>query len=293
VRSTARAAFQGERGAFSEEAAVRLLGDGIEVVPCATFDALYRALDADRADLLLAPVENSLIGTIQRSQDLLLDSGLSIVGEVVLPVVHCLIGCPGASLENIASVQSHPAALAQCEGFFAARPHIRRITADDTAGSVAEVVALGDPTRAAIASRRAAEHHGGAVLLEHLEDHRENFTRFLLLGREPIDPSAGDKVSLVMMVRHEPGSLVRALEPFARRGVDLLKIESRPVAGRPWEYRFHLDLQGSLTEPALAAALEELRGAAQEVRVLGCYPSASGAAMLGASLSSAALEPLR
>lgn len=272
-----RVAFQGDRGAFSEEAAVRLLGEGIETVPCATFDALYAALDDDRADLLLAPVENSLIGTIQRSQDLLLDSGLSIVGEVVLPVVHCLIGCPGASLEGVAAVQSHPAALAQCEGFFAARPGVRRITADDTAGSVAEVIALGDPSRAAIAGRRAAEQHGGVVLLEHLEDHRENFTRFFLLGREPAGPAAGDKVSLVMMVRHEPGSLVRALEPFARRGVDLLKVESRPVAGRPWEYRFHLDLQGSLAEPALAAALEELRGAAQEVRVLGCYPSAGAA----------------
>lgn len=273
-----RVAIQGARGAFSEEAAIRLLGDEITVVPCPTFDGLYQALDHGRADFLLAPLENSLIGTIQRSQDLLLESSLHIVGEVILPVVHCLIGCPGASEEMLETVQSHPAALAQCERFFAANPHLRKITADDTAGSVAEIVALGDPTRAAIAGRRAAEHHGGLVLREHLEDHQENYTRFLLLSRDPGRPEDGDKVSLVMQVRHQPGSLVRALEPFARRGIDLLKIESRPIPGRPWEYRFHLDLHASLAEPAVVSALEDLHRAAYEVRVLGCYPSAEVAA---------------
>jgi len=272
-----RVAIQGERGAFSEEAAIRLLGEEIEVVPCPTFESLYRAHLEGRADLLLAPIENSLIGSIQRSQDLLLQGSLTIVGEVVLPIVHCLIGCPGASIEALEAVQSHPAALAQCERFFTEHPRLRRITAEDTAGSVLEVLERGDPSRAAIAGRRAAECHGGVVLREHLEDHRENYTRFLLLSPRPVELPHADRVSLVMEVRHVPGALARALEPLARHRVNLLKIESRPVPGRPWEYRFHLDLQGSLAEAGLDAALRELREAALHLRVLGCYPSAESA----------------
>lgn len=276
-----RVAFQGARGAFSEEAAVRLLGKGIEVVPCATFEELYRALGEDRADLVLAPAENSLIGSIHRSQDLLLQSFLYIVGEVIHPVVHCLIACPGASLETIRRVQSHPAALAQCERFFAAYPHFQKVVAEDTAGSVEEIIALGDPTRAAIASRWAGEYYGGSVLLEHLEDHRENYTRFLLLGSEPGAPEHGDKTTLLIRVLHEAGSLVLALEPFARRRINLLKIEGRPVPGHPWEYRFQLDLAGSMAEASMAAALEEVGHVTQEMRVLGCYPSAASSPVAG------------
>jgi len=177
-----RVAIQGARGAFSEEAAIRLLGREVEVVPRPTFESLYRALDDGCADLLVAPIENSLIGPIRRSRDLLAESALSVVGEIVLPISQHLIGCPGASLETVEAVQSHPAALAQCKRFFAAHPRIRMIVAEDTAGSVLEVLALGDPTRAAIAGRHAAERHGGVVLREHLEDRGDNHTRFLLLA---------------------------------------------------------------------------------------------------------------
>jgi prephenate dehydratase len=271
-----RVAFQGERGAFSEEAAVRLLG-GVTLVPRPTFESLFAAVAEGAADFALAPVENSLAGSVHRSYDLLLESSLHIAAEVVIPIHHYLIGCPGSSLDSIRVVESHPVALAQCERFFAARPEIRRIAADDTAGSVAQVVKRADPTRAAIAGRRAAEIYGGAILRERLEDHGENYTRFVLLTPSPATPDGADKLSLVLKLPHRPGALHHALEPFARRQIDLLKIESRPVRGEPWQYHFYLDLRASLDDAEAAAALKELRERAVSVRVLGCYPSARSA----------------
>lgn len=274
-QSTARVAFQGERGAFSEEAALRLLGEKITLVPRPTFEALYESVRAGVADQILAPIENSLAGSIHRSYDLLLECNLQIIGEAVIPITHNLIACPGAGLDEIRVVQSHPVALAQCERFFAARPQIRRIAADDTAGSVRQMMERGDPTHASIAGRRAAEIYGAEVLLEHLEDHPENYTRFLLLGKTDDRPAARpDKLSLAVKVAHRPGALHHALEPFARRAIDLLKIESRPVQGAPWQYYFYLDLQAALDDARTAEALQELRERADEVRVLGCYPSA-------------------
>lgn len=267
-----RVAFQGERGAFSEEAAARLLGDAIVLVPRATFDALYASIREGAADLVLAPVENSLAGSVVASLDRLLESGLSAIGEVILPIAHCLIGVPGATLEQIASVESHPVALAQCERFLAAHPHIARRATLDTAGSVREVVRADEPTRAAIAGRHAAEIYGGRILREHVEDHPENYTRFLLLSPAPRTDPRGDRLSLVVELPHRPGALHRALGVFAARSIDLLKIESRPLAGRPWQYRFYLDLHASLADPAVREALEELRQSADSVHTLGCYP---------------------
>ena len=178
----ARIAFQGERGAFSEEAALKLLGAGIALVPCGTFDATFAAIRDGRADYVLAPMENSLAGSVHRSFDLLVESGLQIVGEVIIPIVHNLIARPGVAFEELESVASHPVALAQCERFFAAHPALKRIAAEDTAGSVREMMLAGDKKRAAIASKRAAEIYGAAILREHLEDDRENYTRFFLLA---------------------------------------------------------------------------------------------------------------
>ena len=269
-----RVAFQGERGAFSEEAAVRLLGEEVALIPRPTFESLFAAVAEGAADCALAPVENSLAGSVHRAYDLLLESPLHIAGEVVIPIRHFLIGCPGATPGEIRTVESHPVALAQCERFFAAHPEIRRVVAEDTAGSVAQVVRRGDRTRAAIAGRRAAEIYGGHVLRAGLEDHGENYTRFVLLTPSRRVAAGADKLSLVVKLPHRPGALHRALEPFARRGLDLLKIESRPVRGRPWEYHFYLDLRASPEDPGAGAALEELRERAAEVRLLGCYPSA-------------------
>lgn len=277
-RSPLRVAFQGERGAFSEEAAVQLLGAGVRTVPRPTFESLFAAVGEGAADLALAPVENTLAGSVHRVYDLLLDSPLHMTAEVVIPIRHFLIGLSGATEEGLKTVESHPVALAQCERFFASRPEIRRVAADDTAGSVAAVLRRGDPTGAAVAGRRAAEIYGGQILREGLEDHRENYTRFVLLSPEPSDGKDADKLSLVLELAHRPGALHHALEPFARRGIDLLKVESRPLRGRPWEYHFYLDLRAPPRDTELSAALEELRARAAGVRVLGHYHSAEARA---------------
>lgn len=274
MEPNARIAFQGDRGAFSEEAAVKLLGEAIMLVPRPTFEAMFAAIDEGLADYVLAPIENSLAGSVHRSFDLLVESRLNIIAEVIIPIVHCLIGLPGSSLEMVEVVESHPVALAQCEQFFAKNPRLKRVVGEDTAGSVRNVMRGGDRKHAAIAGRRAAAIHGGAILLEHLEDNSENYTRFLLLS--PLDgpPADADKLSLVFELDHRPGALHKSLEPFARRGINMMKIESRPVHGRPWQYRFYLDLQASRQNMDARAALEELAGLVVNLRVLGSYASA-------------------
>jgi len=273
-RDHARVAFQGAPGAFSEEAAVKLLGDKITLVPRPTFESLFSAIEDKSADHILAPIENSIAGFVHPSFDQLIDSKLHIIGEVIIPISHCLIGCPGASFETITAVESHPVALDQCRRFLAANPQIKRIAAEDTAGSVARVLAQGDLTRAAIAGNRAAEKYRGVILREHLEDSSENYTRFLLLSPDKDFVKDADQLSLVIELPHQPGALHSALEPFARRGIDLLKIEGRPVKGRPWEYCFYLDVRGSAEEREVIDTLDELRRSRVETRILGAYRSA-------------------
>jgi prephenate dehydratase len=178
-----RVAFQGERGAFSEEAAVKLLGDSIELVPRPTFNALFSSLREGVADYLLAPVENSIAGTVRPSVELLRESQLEVVDEVTIPVGQNLIACPGVNFYDIQEVQSHPMALAQCSRFFKQYPQLKQIVSDDTAGSVAEIVQRGDRHRAAIGSKRAAEIYGGVIVRENIQDTSDNFTRFLLLSK--------------------------------------------------------------------------------------------------------------
>jgi prephenate dehydratase len=274
VEDNARIAFQGERGAFSEEAAIKLLGENIRLVPRLTFEATFRAIFEGLADYILAPMENSLAGSVHRSFDLLVDSNLNIIGEEIIPIVHNLIGPPGARFDQVRVVESHPVALAQCEHFFIEHPRIKRIATEDTAGSAREVVLAGDPTRAAIAGRRAAEIYGGNILREHLEDNSENYTRFWLLSPSQAEPPDADKLSLFFQLDHRPGALLRALGPFARRGINLLKIESRPVHGKPWQYRFYLDLQTARSNPEAQAALKELEKEVVDLRILGSYAAA-------------------
>lgn len=270
-----RVAFQGERGAFSEEAAVKLLGEQIELVPRPTFEAMFASIGEGAADFVLAPVENSLAGSVYRNYDLLLESKFTVGAEVVLPIAHNLIGPPGATIEQVRTVQSHPVALAQCTRFFEEHPAIHKVVAEDTAGSAREVVAARDPSRAAIASRRAAQIYGGVILQSHLEDHYENYTRLLLLAPSVTAPQNANKISLVAFLLHQPGALYKALEPIARRNINLSKIESRPLVGHPWEYCFYLDLLASPDAPETKAALEELRQRTRELRILGCYVAAS------------------
>jgi prephenate dehydratase len=305
-KSSSRVAFQGEHGAFSEAAAIQLLGEEITTVPRATFDSAFRAIAEGAADALLAPVENSLAGSVVRVYDLLLESNLGIVAETILPIEHHLIGCPGATLTGLKSVSSHPMALAQCEKFFLSHPELKRVPAEDTAGSVRDVLANGDKSAAGIAGRPAAIRYGGVILSESIQDNAENFTRFVLLTpvrREAIQGPPNSavvsyaavtdlmadlqvrrmersqsaetlKISLALKLAHKPGALLAALEPFARHGINLLKIESRPIHGTPWEYQFFLDLQTD-TPAKLDGALQELTAATSFLRILGAYPPAS------------------
>jgi len=268
-----RVAFQGEPGAFSEEAAYRLLGEEIATVPCPTFDATFGAIITGDADALLVPVENSLAGSVLRVYDLLLETDLLIAAETILPVELHLIACPGATLSSIRSVESHPMALAQCERLFSERRAWARMAAEDTAGSVRRVLESGDRTRAAIAGPRAARLYGGTILMRDVQDSAGNFTRFLLLTDPAETSPAGDKLTLAVRLAHRPGALLAALEPFSMRGLNLLKIESRPIHGCPWEYQFFLDVEAAPGAP-LDEAVHELRQKAQSVRVLGCYRAA-------------------
>jgi len=266
-----RVAFQGEHGSFSEEAALKILGDEIRTVPCRTFDDLFRAIDEGKADLILSPLENSLVGSVHRCYDLLLASSLSIAADVVLPISHFLIGPPNATFESIRTVESHPVALAQCERFLAAHPELTGVAADDTAGSVKRAVESNDPTRAAIGGKRNAAIYGGRILREHIEDHAENFTRFALLTNVADENARGSKISLIVRLKHQPGALHNALRPFVRRGINLMKIESRPIKGQPSEFNFYFDLQTPASESELRGALDEIREQAAETRFLGRY----------------------
>ena len=281
-----RVAFQGEHGAFSEAAAIQLLGEGIVTIPRATFDSAFKAIDEGVADALLAPVENTLAGSVVRVYDLLLEGNLDIVAETILPIEHHVIGIPGATLDGLRSVASHPMALAQCEQFFLQHPDIKRVPAEDTAGSVRDALARGDKSAAGIAGSRAAVRYGGMILAEAIQDNKENFTRFVLLvpqdsanPNELLSPRMESKVhklSLAMRLAHQPGALLAALRPFASHGINLLKIESRPIHGRPWEYQFFLDVQTE--EPAiLHEALHEVKAATSFFRILGRYAPAKAA----------------
>jgi prephenate dehydratase len=264
-------AIQGERGAFSHQAAIRALGAGIEVLARSTFDDLFDSVVEGKADRALVPIENSLHGSIHENYDRLKSRPLHIVGETQLRIRECLIGRPGSSVAMIRRVASHPVALAQCRRFFAERPQIEAVTAYDTAGAVQDLMKGGLATQAAIASRLAAELYGGVVLLEGIEDDPENYTRFLLLAREEGPIEEASKTSIVFVLDNRPGALHHALGVFASRSVDLCKLESRPLRGHPWEYSFYLDVLGDPRGPA-GDAIDELGRSCRELRVLGHYP---------------------
>jgi prephenate dehydratase/chorismate mutase len=266
-----RVAFLGEPGTFSEEATLALMGDECQPVSCPTFEDLFQAIHRGQADYILAPLENSLVGSVHRCFDLLLSSSLYIAGEVVLPVSLYWIGAPGSTLESVRTVESHPVALGQCEMFFAENHHLVRVEADDTAGSVHRAVESGDPSRSAIGSRRAAQIYGGKILREHVEDHAENYTRFVLLAENGDFSNRGTKLSLLVTLKHKAGALHSALRPFVRRGINLLKIESRPIKGDPSQFSFYFDLEVPASESELSGALEEIGELSDKVRNLGRY----------------------
>ena len=276
----APAAFQGERGAFSEEAARMLLGPGVAVLPCVRFEELFLALKEGRAGAAIVPIENTLAGSVHENYDHLLNFDFPIVAETNVRIVHNLIAPKGVSFSKVKRVFSHPVALNQCLDFFTRNPQIERVPFYDTAGSVKMIVEEQLTDAAGIASAVAAEIYGARILRKSIEDDRQNFTRFFLLRtpeyarRHPVPASAHPhwKTSLVFSTRNTPGSLFRALSAFALRDINLAKIESRPLRGKPWEYLFYVDVLGRVDTPVARNALRHLEESADFVRVLGCYP---------------------
>jgi len=267
-------AFQGERGSFSEEAAYKHLGLHIRVQPCETFAATFQSVAGGKSRYCLVPIENTLAGSVYENYDLLLENQLHIVAEVSLRIVHNLVAFPGTAFEDLRQVYSHPVALAQCSRFFRSHPKIEKIPYYDTAGSVKMLSERRTPGAAAIASRVAARVYHGRILQAHLEDHPENFTRFLLLSRAPAVSPQANKVSIVFSTRNVPGALHKCLSVFALRDIDLTKMESRPLRGRPWEYFFYLDFMGNIKEKSCRNAISHLSEVTNFLRVLGCYPRA-------------------
>ena len=268
-----KAAFQGEPGAYSEAAIFEHFGKEATTLPCESFDLVFEAVAHGTADFGFLPIENSLAGSIHRNYDLLLQNELTVIGEHHLHVHHCLIALPQvAAIKDLKRVISHPQALAQCDGYLRSY-NLKPETAYDTAGAVKIMKEIGDPTTASIASRRAAELYGMNILAENIEDNSANFTRFLIVARQPLPLSTSDtKTSIAFALKNEPGSLFKALSVFALRDIDLTKIESRPLVGKPWEYFFYIDFAGSTQEEKCRRALEHLNEYATTLRILGSYP---------------------
>ncbi len=268
------AAFQGELGAFSHAAAKKLLGENAGVLPCPHFDAVFEALRSGNSTHAVLPIENTLHGSVHENYDHLLEYELPIIGETSIRISHQLIAMPGTRFRDVVRVFSHPVALNQCLSFFQQNPEIEKTPYYDTAGSVKMLRDEQIAGSAAIASDAAAAIYGGVVLKRNIEDDRQNFTRFFLLGstHNLIQSSARRwKTSLVFSTPNVPGALFRAMACFALRDVNLTKLESRPLRGRPWEYLFYLDLSGHIEEPRVSKAIANLGEITSFLRVLGSY----------------------
>ncbi|MDH3889685.1 MAG: prephenate dehydratase [candidate division Zixibacteria bacterium] len=268
-----KVAFQGERGAFSEQAARQLAGSSARVIPCDSFDTLFDRVESGKATAGVIPIENSLIGSIHRNYDLLLERDLHVIDETQVRVLHCLIAPPGVTVRRVKKVFSHPAALDQCRRFFTKHPGLSAEPFYDTAGAVKMLSEETPPNAAAIASPLAAEIYGMKVLRKSIEDEKFNFTRFLLLSKKMRPVRGVAKTSVVFSLKNEPGNLYRALSVFALRDIDLRKIESRPSRRKAWQYYFYVDFIGSLDEDRVKYALANLDEITHFVRILGCYPA--------------------
>ena len=266
-------AFQGELGAYSEEAAVSFFGAGVQVKPCERLEDVFRAVEQDDVQFGIAPIENSLEGSISKTYDLLLDSSLKVCGEIELKVSHCLIANPGVTLDSIKRIYSHPQALGQCQAFIK-HLNCELIPTYDTAGSVKMINEKRITDGAAIASTRAAEIYRMKIINCGIEDNPNNFTRFFILAKEDAPPSGNDKTSVVFSVKHKPGALFSFLEELAVKNINLTKIESRPTRQKPWEYNFYLDFEGHREDRVPREALEKLQDYTIFIKVLGSYPRA-------------------
>jgi len=267
-------AFQGEVGAYSEQAARLFFGPTTSVRPCKSLSSVFEMVEKGVSAFGVVPVENSLEGSVNETYDLLLDSSLKVSGEIDLRVVHCLIASPETQLSDIKVVYSHPQALAQCRRFLESL-NCEVVSTYDTAGSVKMIRERRLVDSAAVASEKAADVYGMKVLRRAIEDSPNNYTRFYVLSKDDAPPSGRDKTSIIFSVKHLPGTLYSALQEFAARSINLTKIESRPNRQNPWEYNFYLDFEGHRKDVACKDALGGLRKRSIFVKILGSYPRAS------------------
>jgi chorismate mutase / prephenate dehydratase len=265
------AGFQGEVGAFSEEAAFQFFGSGAHPRPFESLEDVFRAVEQETVLFGVVPVENSTEGSISRTYDLFLDSDLKVCGETELRVVHCLIGLPDGRIDSIRKVYSHPQALGQCQNFLR-KMGWQLIPSYDTAGSVKMIKEQNLSDSAAIASARSAEYYGMKILARGIEDNPQNFTRFFVLSKRDSPPTGKDKTSIVFSVKHKPGALYESLKEMSERRINLTKIESRPTRQRPWEYNFYADFDGHREDAEVREALGRLEESTIFLKVLGSYP---------------------
>ena len=278
MTTPARIAFQGELGAFSEEA-IRNLDAHAVPVPCREFIDVAQAVESGDVDAGMLPIENTLAGSVVGSYDALTAcESLHVVAETVVEIHHCVLAPRGAALAALATVESHPVALAQCTRWLRSHPEITARAAYDTAGAARDIAQRADPRAAAIAARGAAARYDLEILASDIEDRGDNQTRFLMVARAPLvargprapDGAVAARTALLITTPNVPGALLRVLEPLAANGINMSKLESRP-ADEPWHYRFFLELDHPAADPSIATALEELRGATESLRVLGTY----------------------
>jgi len=266
-------AFQGEHGAYSEEAIYQRFGGRAETVPCKTIPEVFNLAEVEAVRFGVVPIENSIEGSVHETYDSLITSSAKIAGEIVLRVVHCLVALPSTTVGDLKVVYSHPQALAQCRGFLASLG-VKVMVAYDTAGSVKMIKEKRMANAAAVASENAARIYRMSVLSRGIEDYGRNYTRFLVLSTKEGRRGGGYKTSVIFSLPHVPGSLYGALESFARHGINLTKIESRPTRQRPWEYYFFLDFEGHRDDTVQRGALRELVSKTIFFKVLGSYPKA-------------------
>lgn len=269
-----KVAFQGERGAFSEDAAIKLFGQGIDFLPCAQLRHVFQAVLEDNVQYGVVPLENSQAGSINETYDLLLAYPLNIYAEVILRISHYLMALPGQDLGHIKTIYSHPQAIAQCNEFLS-KLNVEIIPTYDTAGSAKMIKEKGLRGCAAIASKRAADIYELEILVPEIESSVNNYTKFVAISKEKAQPSENSKTSIVFAAQHKPGALYRILGIFATRNINLTKLESRPSKAKPWEYVFYADFEGYVGSETCQEALTELKREATFVKVLGSYPQAS------------------
>ncbi len=266
-------AFQGAHYAFSEIAARLFFGEQVNVQPCRTFEQVFDSVSRGTAHYGIIPIENSLTGSIHRNYDLLLEHDLRIVGEVFLRIEQHLIANKGVELSEIKTIYSHPQALEQCRKFLTSLKNVDAVASYDTAGSVKMIRDKNMKEAAAIASKLAAHDYGMQILKDEIEDIPENFTRFLILSLKESSAEKVNKTSVVFSMKNIPGALFKGLSVFALRDIDLLKIESRPLRGRPWAYIFYLDFAGHMGEERCKNAIRHLQEITSFLKVLGSYPA--------------------